>query len=553
MRVPSTARPQAIATNAHVCLSCRLSASRSSTPKKPNYQAGDAAISYRKSDDQSPSLDARPWTYGLGGPHGSVASKGRDEETRVNGNSGRWNTLIRRRRDGLARRSSTQSRSLHTRARHSQQVDVARQVLNNGPVGVPPGLPPLDLNRPGGIREQLRQWQETEGKQIEHTFEPKLAVEESDKDEFSNITRIGDAIESDSTGREEDEELQSMGEFARSAKDDLDVQATDPRAFSMGDLVELFSMGSEKESTIAVYVRTLAQGRAQFYTMQGRWVILPSSVAQYTIPGWVSHKAVKPLLKYLPDVVTSEEIEALKQQSFSEDLSVPRHIAAPLINRMVEFHNQSLDVYRKHAPALDNAHNILAHETDLRYGSLDSAANVLLQKSDDRHSLATLFTVRKALLHAGFAFGFHMRSHRTTQYLQIRSKAQVRMVEEVRGWLRAWQDDLAMTSATSEGGTERKPGHRTSGEAKRVHSFVKKCKEFVLKSRETRDVTAFGNIGPSKVKLELTPTQDSVNIIKGTEFNSDDKKLVQFIEAWACNDMFAGLPRLSALPPLIMQ
>ncbi|OQO14889.1 hypothetical protein B0A48_00271 [Cryoendolithus antarcticus] len=480
----------------------------------------------------------------------AVAAIGSDGGT----SPGRWtNTSITsRRRDRPARRQSTHSRSLHTRARHAQQATTVQQVLD-APGGVPPGLPSLDLNRPGGIREKLRQWQETEGKQIEHTFEPKLAVEETIKDEFSNITRIGDAIENDSTGREEDDELQSMGEFARSATEDLDVQATDPRAFSMGDLVELFSMGSEKESTIAVYVRTLAQGRAQFYTMQGRWVILPSSVAQYTIPGWVSRKAVAPLLKYLPDVVTSEEIEALKQQSFSEDLSVPRHIAAPLINRMVEFHNQSLDVYRKHAPALDNAHNILAHETDLRYGSLDSAANVLLQKSDDRHSLATLFTVRKALLHAGFAFGFHMRSHRTTQYLQIRSKAQVRMVEEVRGWLRAWQDDLAITSTTSEGGPERKPGHRTSGEAKRVHSFVKKCRELVIKSRETRDVTAFGNIGPSKVKIELTPTQDSINIIKGTEFNSDDKKLVQFIEAWACNDMFAGLPRLSALPPLIMQ
>lgn len=385
---------------------------------------------------------------------------------------------------------------------------------------------------------------------MEELFKDKLpAVEELDDDLSNNLTRLGDTNDLRRKSDDREDEKHAAAYFANSQVEDLEDDTTDPRFLFMGDLVELEFTNSEKESILAVYVRRIGP-HAQFYTMQGRWLHVPERTVQYTIPGWVSPKLVKPLLQYLPDDKQIEDFDALQQDAYVNDLSVPRFVAAPLVSRMVAFNRESLEIYRKHASTLDRAHDILAHKDDLRYGSLVSAATTLLKMPSDKLPLTALFTVRKALMHAGFAFNVDRRSHRLTGYLQIRSKEQVRMVEEVRRWLREWQDDLATTASMTKKQRER---HVPSKGAAIVIRFIEQAKVIVAESRKNREPTKLGNVGPSKVKHEITETQDSVKLHADTQFNASDQELVRFMEAWSCSNMFLGLPRVNALPPLILQ
>lgn len=409
-------------------------------------------------------------------------------------------------------------------------------------------IPPPEA--PNGVRARLRRWQEDHGKEMEKLFDDKLPVEEAPEDGISNnLTRLGDMNSLTRRTDDNEDEHQAVAHFSRAQAEDLEDDATDPRFLLMGDLVELEFPSSEKESMLAVFVRRIGP-ESQFYTMQGRWCLMPERSVQYSIPGWVSPELVQPMIEYLPSEEQVVDRENLHQEAYVKDLSVPRHIAAPLVSRMVAFNRESLEIYRKHASTLDRAHDILAHKEDLRYGSLVSAATTLLKTPSDKLPLTALFTVRKALMHAGFAFNVDRRSHRLTGYLQIRSKQQVKMVEEVRTWLREWQDDLAMTAAMTKKQAQR---HTPSRGAARVTRFIEHAKAIVMANRENREPTQFGNVGPSKVKREITETQDSVKTHTDTRFNEADQELVRFMEAWACSNMFLGLPRIIALPPLILQ
>jgi len=410
------------------------------------------------------------------------------------------------------------------------------------------GLPPLETSN--GFRAKLRRWQEEHGQHMEDLYKVELPVAEENTGGFVNdFTRLGDTPSMVRRSDEAEDEHQSIAHFAGAQTEDLQDDVTDPRFLFMGDLVELEFPSSEKEGMLAVFVRRVGP-ESQLYTMQGRWVHVAERQIQYCIPGWVSPQLVEPLLAHLPDAARARERESLRQDEFVHDLSVPRHVAAPLVSRMVAFNRESQEIYRKHASTLDRAHDLLAHKEDLRYGSLASAAERLLKTPSDKLPLPALFTVRKALMHAGFAFNVDRRSHRLTGYLQIRSKEQVKMVEVVRTWLRDWQEDLAMVAASSNAQRRR---HTPSAGAARIYRFIEHAKAIVTASRRDRQPTVAGNVGPSKIKREITPSQEAVEIRSDFRFNDADQEIVRFIEAWSCSNMFLGLPRISALPPLILQ
>ena len=439
-------------------------------------------------------------------------------------------------------------RAYHTAVRRAQQATAA---VAEG-LDIPPDMltPPPPAKKPESrIRRDLRKWQELHGDEDPFRHTDALLAAAHDSGEIQNtFTRLGENNFSDPAS-EQDEEREAQAAFAAQDSEDVDGEELASRYLQMGDLVELEFPFSERESLLAIFVRRIGV-ESQFYTMQGKWVHHTERSVQYSIPGWVSPDSVRPLLEHLPSEQDLDDYEELTNKAYLYDLSVPRHVAAPLVSRMVQFHTESQEIYRKHASTLDNAHNILAHETDLRYGSLVSAATTLLKTTPERLPLPALFTVRKALTHAGFAFNIDRRSHRLTGYLQIRSKEQVKTVNQVRDWMREWQDDLAATSIMSE---KEKEKHRSPKGAIYVQRFLEKAKNIILKSRETREPAHYGNVGPSKVKRKITPEQDSVKITTHLQFNDHDQELVRFMEAWAASGMFLGLPRFEALPPLLLQ
>ncbi|TKA31647.1 hypothetical protein B0A50_01724 [Salinomyces thailandicus] len=447
----------------------------------------------------------------------------------------------------------SQSRGYHSSRNVFQQV-AAAQNSTSQPF-TPELMPdPAKWQSPHGIRAQLRQWQE------EYGHEQDLKRQDvDDGDDFdalgeasNNLTRLPSAkmAFTNTSAEQEEEEREAMAHFMQAPIDEPTSAELNTRFLNVGDLVEIEFMKSEREPVIAVFVRNTGT-LAQFYTMQGRWVHLPEKRIQYSIPGWFRKEDVEPLLQYLPK---PEEVESdfdrLMEDAYLRDLNVPRWVASPLVSRMVRFYEETKEIYRRHAATLDNAHDLMAHSTNLRYGTLVSAATTLLKLPANEVPLTALYAVRQALSNAGFAFNIDRRSHRLTGYLQIRSKEQVRMVEQVRRWLREWQDDLAtLASKTSKQQRER---HRSSQGAWYVYNFLAKAKAIVQRSRLDRQPTP-SNIGPSKVRLPITSKQQCVRSTMEEEFNDSDVELVRFIEAWSLSQMFAGVPRIEALPPLLLQ
>ncbi|KAK4552938.1 3'-5' RNA exonuclease complex component [Recurvomyces mirabilis] len=455
-------------------------------------------------------------------------------------------------------RSRNMARAYHTTSRLQrplpEQARTAEQGLASAPTELG-GMVSKQIENPHGIRAQLRRWQEMNADK-DQIYEDSTFPDADDigGDTSNNLTRLENpenALRTSQVESEEDER-EAMAHFMQAPNDEPNSGDFHARFLKMGDLVEVEYLRSDAPSVVAIFVRRVGTtGLAQLYTLQGRWVHVLEKKLQYSIPGWVPESMVRPLLEHLPDPELVEtNLDELLDQAYMKDLSVPRNVASPLVTRMVQFQAEATEIYRRHARALDNAHELLAHESDLRYGSLVTAASTLLKIPAAELPVTGLFAVRQALSAAGFGFNIDRRSHRLTGYLQIRSKDSVKMVNSVRGWLREWQDDLALTATMSEAEVKR---HRPRRGAVYVHDFLKKVKQIVLNSREHRDATGYGNIGPSKIRIPITAGRDSVRIVKEECFTDQDTKLVQFIESWSLSHMFAGLPRIESLPPLLLQ
>ena len=395
------------------------------------------------------------------------------------------------------------------------------------------------------IRSDLRLWQEEFG-QEEPEQEVDLNGDLDEAEAVNSFSRLSDATDLRSKDEMAENEKDELANFTQSRPEDLEDLDPYHRFLRKGDLVELEFPKSEQDSDLAVFVRRVGTNdqQCQFLTVRGKWVHLPERQVQYAIPEYMDPELIDRILPYLPDQEMTEE---LMDKAAFFDLSVPRTISAPIVSRLLQFQRESEELYRQHASRLDNAHALLAHPTDLKFGNLEQIATKLLGTHDRKGPLplTALFTVRKALSHAGFAFGADRRSHRLTGFLQIRSMDQVKMVDRVRQWFRDWQDALAV------GCVKREDFVRRSNGAIFLFDYIEKARRLIDESRTMRDATALGTVGPTKTRNPTLPGQDTIQY--GESFSNQDRDITRFMEGWACSNIFLGLPRFESLPPLIMQ
>lgn len=448
-----------------------------------------------------------------------------------------------------------QLRAYHSSHTHDLQVAPAESLdsFERSSANVDASTKPPDpiSEKRGGIRAQLRQWQELHGRE---ELMPDLPPEDDGPIDFetpyNSLTRLPNAQSMNQEAEKASEENDRIAFFSDNKEGFEGTSKEQSRFLEPGDLVELEFLHTERESVMAIYVRRVAKGTGQFLTLNGRWQHVNEGAIPFSVPGWINPKMLEPLLKYLPDPQNEADLKQLRLQSKTEYLDVPREVSSHLVARLQEFADEVRELYRRNASALDDAHNLLAHETDLRYGSVVSAAATLLNMPVSKLPLAALFTVRKALANGGFGFNIDRRSHRLTGYMQIRSKEQVRMVEQVRVWIRQWQEDSALKASMD---AERARKYRSTKGAQIMYSFLEKSRRIIQRQRQNRDaVPESGNVGPSKTRLSLQMHKETVSVELGTEFTEEESQIVKLIEAWCCSNMFLGLTRIESLPPLIL-
>jgi len=268
------------------------------------------------------------------------------------------------------------------------------------------------------------------------------------------------------------------------------------------------------------------------------------------IPSFVDPALVAPIIPYLP---ADEVQDEMLNQSHAFDVSVPREVSAPLISALKGFWDESQAAFREHASTLDNAHDILAHATDLRFGSLGKIASKLIGKREEDLTPAALYAVRTALISNTAGFTFDRRSHFDTQVYQIRSHDQVKTITKVREWMRDFQDASAghyVQDTSDECGVS---SPKASKGAAIIRSFISKAQTLIDKSRERRPLTNCGVIGPSLKKFPLSSPHGSIYKKPFAKFDDNEKLVIKFFEAWSMHNVFVRDRSMSALPPILLR
>jgi exoribonuclease R len=284
-----------------------------------------------------------------------------------------------------------------------------------------------------------------------------------------------------------------------------------------------------------VFVQQL-DGMSQFFSISGKWAHSNLATVSFAVPGYIDPALVQPLLPFLPTDPTASVPKG--------DVNVPRQVAAPVLKVLEDLTRKADDVYRANAPVLDTAYANLADPTRIRMMTLQQIATALLGRSDAEWSPSPeiLLAVRKSLLHSEYRFFMDKRSHRMTNVFAIRSSHDVKNVELVHEWIRDHREHLAVSSSE----ISRQPGKRGEG-VKFVADFINKARRLIATSRKDREPN-LGNLGPSKARfsLGLGNRSSAVRPVFGERFNSADKKIIEFIRAWALHGQFDNIPGFHA-------
>ncbi|POS87555.1 hypothetical protein EPUL_002392 [Erysiphe pulchra] len=249
-----------------------------------------------------------------------------------------------------------------------------------------------------------------------------------------------------------------------------------------GDLVDLSCGGNNNE--LAIFVQRLDL-QSQYYTMSGRWLHQLGTNVNIYFPRFVDPSELDELKKHLPrEDVPADQEDAL--HGFEKVL--PRTIGGPLIQKMKNFWTQANAVYETTASKLDESYQIVAHPTEFRYATISELADKILsdiipRKVDGKFPDPALYALHRRIYceSPGFIPANLRKTRGETQYeiLPLKLTQEMsRVIEYVRKFNR-----YNLSKGKSEKPTE-------------IQAFVKKASELIRKSRQTRDFTVYGNIGP---------------------------------------------------------
>jgi hypothetical protein len=259
----------------------------------------------------------------------------------------------------------------------------------------------------------------------------------------------------------------------------------------------------------------------------------------WALPNFFDLETLKPLLDYAPTDLPEE----LTDQLQSYDLDIPRDISHKLTTEIARFKAEALDLYRRNAIALDHAHHLLAHPTELRFGTLEAMAEKLIGQKESLSDEA-IYAVRKAVLRQPVHFGEFFGGRRRGLF-RIRPQQQIELITTVSTWLRQYREGLAVDPEDNIYGATRT---RNREGYLNFDRFVKHARELINRSRQLRSLTATGLSPTGHRKKHIYP----INRENGT-FSPPESMILQFLELWCVQRAFSQDPGLFGLPSLVLK
>ena len=437
-----------------------------------------------------------------------------------------------------------------------------------------PGFPSEE--KPVSVRKSLRTWQMQRDAEKESNISPAVDVARGAQELQHFLTRGYTNPEAGKPAHIDDED---DGILTQCKDEDHVVEINEPQPIvKPGDMVELtycafvlFSrtlrltrLSMNGERIMAIYVRSFLR-QAQFYTVYGKWVHRFVRNLYFIVPEFVEASEVAGLLPFLP----KEEVPPNQlDRSFPMGTGVPRSVGASLVEKMNEFIRSSDKVYRAHADRIDRAHSLTSDEVHLRYATLTEIASVVLQvPNKSQIAYPSLFAVDRALKQAEIGFRVDFRDHWRTQLFEILPQREVRLVLQVRQWLREHQE-YHIGQATSHSIDGRHNSNQIRAQSTEtqgvdiIRSFISKARDVITESRKHRPliITAskHGIISTSSTQLVATSCFNGIgktctsNVILG-HFADAEVSIIKFMELWVTRKYLRQGSALCAMGSMLLR
>lgn len=305
-----------------------------------------------------------------------------------------------------------------------------------------------------------------------------------------------------------------------------------------GDLVELGSHPSVP--MLAVFVRFTGT-LYQYFTIHGNYWHNVARHVTFIVHDFLNPSELDPIMPYFESEVNIDSLDP-----FGCAIPIPRDASSKILNKMALFRDQSQAYYRKFSSVLDNAHDMVSHQTETRLLTLEQITSKLTGLPMPEILPALLFAVNSSLFRTGFGFQFELFTYAESKILVVDSKDNVAALGRVQEWVRAYQEEMALAA----GGLHIPKS--VSSHAMVVKGFVKKCNRLIAESRQLRRRTPDGSV------ISCVPRQDNIRIppdgiIHSLEFSDTDRDFIRVVGLYSASRAFSHTPTLKAIPLAVIR
>lgn len=388
------------------------------------------------------------------------------------------------------------------------------------------------------VRSRLRQWQ-SENK----AASPLLPEEPSTLDNSNNLTRPSTGQEQPISDEEYIEGLDSyVEEFDRIVEVPANVDHS-TRVMRRGDLVELpTAAGGGSNMNLCIFVG-LKDEVYQYMSITGQVYVVSYRSATYVVPSFIDPKMLEPIIPHLPQDLSAEGREILRKKPFG----VPTNVAAPILEKIRQFRDEAAAEFRSHASAIDNAHEILAHPTNLQLMCLEDIVTKITGISEnDGQSPALLFAVSTALLRGEWGFSVDPKTYAESRIMAVESAKSRETVRRVQDWVQAYEEEMALTAG----------GYQIPEDIARkslmVKKFARKARALTLESRKIRYTTPEGTVLTCKPE-HAKDAEDSDSTIHSLRFSNTDRDFINYMGMHTSSRLFYYHQQLRSLPSILLR
>ena len=309
---------------------------------------------------------------------------------------------------------------------------------------------------------------------------------------------------------------------------------------------------------LALYIREI-DTQSQFYTMSGKWLHRRSKAARFYVQAFVKPEELTELLKYLPESDIPEAMEDVLQ---SLPQNVPRDTGKHLVLKMLAFWEDADSVFANSSLYMDTVHTRIADENAFKYATLSEIADVVFPKQIKRLANGdfpkpVLYALHRSLL--SHDIGFRVQTRGTLRWggqYEINSADEAFSTSVVKNVVREHQQN---ETAQASGEVRNKTS--------RLERFASQARKLIDASREKRQFTTYGSIGPSKTQTDdgkLLRNGHTGPLISKTQANSTSRStpppvsdypghIVCFLESWAALDSVSLGSTLNGLASTILR